>query len=74
MCGPWHLLLLLMIILLFYVSDQRDQDLQIQCADLPPSEPVRAVPEDRQRLLPLPASPSGVWRVCVCVGETSSAQ
>lgn len=41
------------------LPDQRHQDLQVQSLHLSTSQPVRAVPEDRQRLLPVPAGASG---------------
>lgn len=63
------------------VSEQCHQDLQIQHFHLPAAQPLRAVPEARQRLLPLPHDASGrhlslpavaLWRMStwtVCVGS-----
>jgi len=40
-------------------AGQRHQDRQIQPRHLPAAQPLRAVPEARQRLLPLPHGPPG---------------
>lgn len=44
------------------VSEQCHQDIQIQHFHLPASQPLRAVSEARQCLLPLPHDPTGRQR------------
>lgn len=62
------------------VSEKRNQDVQVQRPLLPAAEPLRAVPQTRQRLLPLPARPPGglvsapVWDTRASSNRLSSSQ
>jgi len=40
-------------------SEQLHQDVQVQCADVPATEPLRTVPAPRQLLLPVPVGAAG---------------
>lgn len=43
----------------FVFSEQLHQDVQVQCADVPATEPLRTVPAPCQLLLPVPVGAAG---------------